>query len=92
MHIIELHRKLQENRSEIIPTVTKYRARTAAIEDASKLLRSGYTPSQVYDFLGPNIISPSDIELEQARIVEREAKRRVIGIEEEGGYVAIMQR
>jgi hypothetical protein len=90
MHIVELQHKLNEAQGNL--QTSKYRIRTAAVDDASKLLRSGYTPSQVYDFLGPNIISPSDIELEQTRIAEREAKRRVIGIEGEGGYVAIFQR
>jgi hypothetical protein len=58
-HIVELQRRLQESRNERVP-LTKYRMRTAAMDDASKLLRKGlgvYGVCEVYNLLGPSVIS-----------------------------------
>ena len=72
MHIVELQRKLQENRNEI--PITKYRARTAAVEDASKLLQTGqFTPEEVSYFRN---IPLSVVKREQARLEEIDLARR----------------
>jgi len=72
MHIVELSRKLQENRSEN-PPVTKYRARTAKIDDAAKLIKAGYSTGDISDFSG---LSVDVIESERNRIQERDLARR----------------
>jgi hypothetical protein len=70
--IVELQRKLQEARNETYPS--KIRMRTAAMDDAAKLLRSGsFTPAEISYFLG---IPQTTVEAEQARLDERERAKR----------------
>ena len=71
--------------------------RTAALDDANKLLKSGlFTPQEISYFLG---ISLATVQAENARIIERDMARRKflatgnLGFgESEGGYVAIFQK
>ena len=73
--LVELQRKLQEARNEIIHTpnsgiTSKYRLRTAAVEkDAIELLELGVNPSEISNLLG---IRPSEV----ARIEEDNQRRR----------------
>jgi hypothetical protein len=94
MHIVELQHRLQEERSETHQS--KVRIRTAAIDDASKLLRSGkFTPEEISYFQG---IPLSEVRAEQARIEERNRARRkylASGIIDDPGQLAhftILQR
>jgi hypothetical protein len=72
-----------------------YRKRTAALDDANKLLRSElFTTDEVSYFLG---ISKQAVASEKARIEERErAKRKFLATGNldfsEGGYVAIVPK
>jgi hypothetical protein len=62
-HLVELQRKLQESRNEI-PPISKYRIRTAAVDDANKLLRIGWKPHTTAEVLG---IPLSEVQTEKAR-------------------------
>jgi galactokinase len=69
--IVELQHKLMEAQGKILPT--KYRARTAAVDDAAKLIKAGYSTGDISDFLG---ISVDVIESERNRIQEDNQRRR----------------
>jgi hypothetical protein len=70
--LIELQHKLQEARNEIHPS--KFVQRTAKVDDAAVLLRSGYfTPEEVAHFQD---LPLSVVKAEQARIAERDQARR----------------
>lgn len=70
--LTELQKRIQEARGEVYPN--KIRIRTAALDDANKLLRSGsFTPKEISYFLG---ISQAAVASEQARIEEQERAKR----------------
>ena len=93
-HIVELQIKLQQARNE--HPNPKYRMRTAALDDASKLLKSGYDTREVYDILGPSNVSFAQVQAEQARIERQNELRRRYqlrgGLPDDGGYFAILQK
>ena len=66
--LVELQRKLQEARNEIIHTpnsgiISKYRLRTAAVEkDAIELLGIGVNPTEISDLLGTR---PSEVVIKE---------------------------
>ena len=74
--LVELQRKLQEARNEIIHTpnsgiISKYRLRTAAVEkekDAIELLELGVNPTEISDLLG--------IRLSEIARIEEDTQRR----------------
>lgn len=88
MHIVELHKLLKaRNERETIPVpVTNYRIRTAAIQNANTLLKSGmFTPNEISHHLQ---IPITDVYAEMARMQERnEARNKYVNslrIEGEG--------
>jgi hypothetical protein len=79
-HIVELQRKLQEARNNETQPL-RYRQRTAAMNDARKLLMEGNTVRQVANYLGPSVISLSEVEAEQERIERRRNEGRPSDLE-----------
>jgi hypothetical protein len=94
--LTELQHKLMEAQGETNPYTKKIRMRTAAMEDAAKLLQSGlFTPQEISYF--QNV--PLRLVLAKQKRLERidqEKQRflRTARIEDphSGGYVAIFKR